>query len=89
MNLFQFHTSPKSLPHYEDFHKYHHSHASNSNGGLDKKKVTPENLLSIKRVPELAYQYATNIIKKRWPEAEPFLKTEGLYWKRYVELFKL
>jgi len=100
MNLFKHHTKPESLPHYEDFKKHHYSNAledyeveDGDDGAdgeyLDKSKVTKDNLPSIARRLSLALQYATDVIKGRWPEAEPVIMKDPRNWRLYKEAFGL
>lgn len=50
---------------------------------LYKFHSNPDTLLEynnrIKLIPELAYDYARNVIKSRWPEGEPTIMKDP-YW---------
>jgi len=52
-------------------------------------KYTPEQLELIKLHPEYAYTYATNIIKDRWSEAEPYIQQDRYIWRGYKEEFNI
>jgi len=39
----------------------------------------------VKADPEVAYLYAKNVIKGKWPEAEEIIKTDPEIWKLYEE----
>lgn len=42
---------------------------------------------AIMQSPEPAYRYAKHILKRPWPEAEPYIKTSEFFWKLYKRLF--
>ena len=72
INLYKFHTAPKSLPLYKDLVKPLKLMERIHEWG---DTVTEEDLEPIKHIimqtPELAYHYAELIIGGRWPGAEP------------------
>ncbi len=43
--------------------------------------------LSIIKDPEAASDYAVGVLRKRWQEAEPVIKTEPYAWKNYIISF--
>lgn len=39
--------------------------------------------------PQTAYLYAKHVLKHAWPEAEPYIKRDSFWHKKYNELFDL
>ena len=37
---------------------------------------------------QIAYEYARDVIKGRWPEAEPFIKQDRKNWVKYKKIGK-
>ena len=74
MNLYKFHTKPESLPHYQDYKKYH----PNILTGIPKKPSVKQ-LTLMKRNLLLAYRYAFYDLRGRWPEAEPYIMKDPFY----------
>lgn len=52
---------------------------------LDKRFIEGEPV--IMRSPKEAWDYAENVLKKPWPEAEPFIKTDDYSYGLYRERF--
>lgn len=48
-----------------------------------KEGPNPKDELTILQSPEHAYLYARNVLKQRWPEAEPTIKRDPNFWDRY------
>lgn len=84
MNLYSFHSKPKTLEHYElanttvpyAFVKKRSQHDSEF---VFPKSLSEKQILAISKVPELAVHYAIYVIGGRWPEAEPYIiKAPGM-----------
>ena len=54
--------------------------------GEAKRKVRPPTEKELTD-PGLAYLYARDVIRGRWPEGEPAIATSPYYSKEYLELF--
>ena len=46
-----------------------------------------QKILNLKKYT-IAYQYAIDVIKGRWPEAEPLIQQDEDYWNQYKFIFK-
>ncbi len=51
-------------------------------------KRFPEAEPYIKKNPILAYKYAKDILHKRWPEAESYIKNDLYYWGKYKHFLR-
>ena len=49
-----------------------------------KSLKTKNRLENIKRNPKRAYLFAKNILKKRWPQAEPYIMKDGFWAYKYA-----
>jgi hypothetical protein len=74
MNLFKFHSEPKTLAHYDLAPELVPKLFSPlGNVGIFPGKLTQRQINAISKDTWQAYSYARGELKKRWPEAEPYI----------------
>ena len=83
MNLYNLHTNPEQLEGYENrlrIPQFAYEYG-------EKYGFTDELVSAVAKDPESAYWYAKNVIKDRWPEAEPVIAKDpklGYWYARFV-----
>jgi hypothetical protein len=86
MNIYKFHTNPKSLDFYEEIltkvPKFAYEHARS----LGRR--FPEGEAAIAKYPDLAYWYADEVIEGRFPEGEAAI-ANSIWKKDYEKQFKV
>jgi len=84
MYIYNFHSNPEELNHYGEIINdagiaYEIAETNNQRDSTLERIIMTE--------PYTAYEYAVNILKRRWPEAEEVIKTDAkaafLYAKRF------
>lgn len=89
-NKFQFHFEDTQFKDKDDFdidssilHKFRNNHPV-----LSKLFKSREKTMLAKKDLAVVYNYIKNVIKDRWPEAEPFLFADDKYGTQYIHLIK-
>lgn len=87
LNLYNYYDNVKSLPLYSELSSHlplldNHEEWEPQ----DAKTLEPIKHI-IKQSPANAYYYALNVIKGRWPEAEPWIMKAPYYAYKYAQLF--
>jgi lambda repressor-like predicted transcriptional regulator len=91
MNLYNFHSEPKSLIHHDEAHEFVPELFVDTRYGSVRfpQELSNTQLGALSRVPKLAYYYAKNVLKRRWPEAEPYIMKDPvsayLYTKAVID----
>jgi hypothetical protein len=87
MNLYKLHSSPESLDHYEEAHRLVPKLFVED--GKFPKEMTSRQLNAVMKDPKHAFYYAQDVLKKRWPEAEPFIRKSSFYRDMYKKQFEI
>lgn len=82
MNLYKYHTSPKSLHGHKDRHDNVPALLQTTISA--GKEATPGQLKTIKRSPSLSYWYARHILEDEWPPGEKAIATDAHYAYAYA-----
>ena len=101
MNLYKFHSDPKSLIHYDEAHEIipevfvRHDFEDDEMWQQPMSfftfpsKMSEKQLSALKKSPRLAYIYAKERLRKRWLEAEQFIEKDSTWWKIYKSHFNI
>lgn len=90
LNLYTYYEQPDTLPLYGTVNKALQYVSKTGDWGekIFEKDLEPITQI-IKKQPKKAYQYARQVIRKRWPEAEPYIVKDPEYACYYArDLFK-
>lgn len=89
MNLYKFHSKPSQLSRYADALQVVPEVFVKDISGSPTfpSRPTERQLRSISKHHSAAAQYSVNVLKRRWPEAEPLLKKDTVFWDRYASAF--
>ncbi len=86
INLYNYHTNPELLDKYTERFKYLPWEVFEL--ATQQNKRIPELEHVIVKDPHCAFLYAERIIKGKWPEAEPYIKTDNVAWNNYRQFVK-
>jgi lambda repressor-like predicted transcriptional regulator len=87
MNLYEFHSEPKSLIHFDRAHELVPELFVDTRYGSVRfpQELSNTQLGALSRVPKLAYNYAKTVLKRRWPEAEPHIMKDPVLAHDYAK----
>jgi hypothetical protein len=82
MNLYKLHSDPKSLNHYNEAQQSMPEvfvHDDTYRKDFIVRDFTQKQIRAISKDPKWACLYAKTVLKRRWPEAEPYIMKDPGY----------